>query len=139
MKIVCTLSMFRTLIVLNIVLFLISVVLPLIDGAWLSEKELDVLSYMGYEAYLSLPTFLLWGIMLGWLIVMLGMFKFYSIARTAFLWWLCITALLVVGGGLDTRTALQSFLADTGNILDGVIIALAYFSDVQKQFSTEKS
>ena len=66
---------------------------------------------------------------------MFGMFMFYAIALTVFLWWLFITTLFVMGGGLDTRTALQAFLADTGSILDGAIVALAYFSNVQNRFS----
>lgn len=131
-------SIFRGLIITNVILYTALIILPYIDSAWLSEKELDVLSYSGYGAYYTFPSFILWGIFVVWVLSMLGLIYFYDLARKVFLWWLILTSLLTIGSGLDTRTALQAFLANVSTLLDGAIIVMAYFTSVENYFKTKK-
>ena len=130
-------SIFRRLIVTNIILYTALIILPYIDSAWLSEKELDVLSYAGHGAYYTFPSFILWGIFVVWVLSMLGLFYFYEPARQVFLWWLILTSFITIGSGLDTRTALQAFLANVSTLLDGAIITMAYLTSVQNYFKKE--
>lgn len=127
-------KIFRVLIVIDILLYLSALTLPLIDGSWLSEKELDVLSYLGYEALVVMPSFVHWFILISWFSIIIAMYFFVPVSRLFFLAWLILTTILVIISGMNVMTPLDAFHSDMGNILDGVILSMAYFSGVSQRF-----
>lgn len=129
------LALFRTLIVTNICLYVIALVWPLLDVKWLSEKELDVLSYIGYGAVLTVPNIVLWGLILAWFVIMIAMFFFVRWSRVAFVTWIAISMLLMTVSGLDVKHPIEAFLTGAGSTLDGAILAIAYFSTISGNFS----
>jgi hypothetical protein len=121
---------FRGLIIINVVLYLCSLVLPFFDDAWLVERELDVLSYLGYGAMINLPSVVHWLILLTWFSAVIGMYFFIPLARLVFLILVCVSTILVIVSGMSVMTSVDAFLSDSGNIIDGVILAMAYLSSV---------
>lgn len=127
-------KIFRALIIVNVLFYLSALTLPYIDGSWLTEKELDVLSYLGYEALIVLPSFAHWFILISWFSIILAMYFFVPVSRLFFLAWLVLTTMLVIVSGMNVMTSLDAFHSDMGNILDGVILSMAYFSGVSQRF-----
>jgi len=131
-------KIFRILIIINVVVYLCAIALPFIDSNWLSEKEFDVLSYLGYEAIIELPSIINWIILLSWFLIITGMYFFISSARHFFLLWVCFTTALAITSGMSVMTALDVLYSDLGGLLDGAILAMAYFSDVSTHFQKSK-
>jgi hypothetical protein len=115
----------------------VQIILPYFDGPWLTEKELDVLSYGGYNAAVQLPDIFRWLWLVAWFVAAGGMLFFLGWARLLFLSWLVLSAFVVAVGGMQTQTAAEGFLSDAGSVFDGMLVALAYFSSLKDRFSRE--
>ncbi len=115
------------------------VVIPQIDSRFLSEIQLDVLSYNGFGAWVDFSYGYLWTV--GWLLTgswflcSFGIFFFKNWARISYFVLLIISALLIPLEGMSIQTSYDVFLSYTSTILDGAIVTFAYFSGVREKFS----
>ena len=128
-------TLFRWIIIAAAIIYAALIAIPMFDTFLLSEKELDVLSYIGFGAILYLPGSLLWLFVVLWYISMIGTILFFNWGRLLFAFWLMASSVTIALGGLEIRTASEAFLLNLGNILDGVIISIAFFSNLKDEFS----
>lgn len=127
-------KLFRTFIVFGSILYLLLLSLNYYGYQWLSNQEMDVLSYVGYKAIINFPNFILWGFVFWWFVAAVGMFLFMRWARMLFFVWVVISTVTTLLGGMHVQTAIEVFLANTGNIIDGAILLMSYTSEVKVKF-----
>jgi len=125
---------FWWLIGVDIVFYASLILLPLVDHAWLTQKELDVLSYVGYGARFDMPMLVWRGFTIIWFPIMVGMIVRWYWARVGLLLWLTASIGLTIFGGLVTKSALGAALSHAGYVVDGAIVAMAFFSSVASDF-----
>ncbi len=126
---------YRFCIILGTVTYTAYFFLPYTYG-YLDSDTGNLLSYSGYGAMFQGNAVIEYIIFTAWLMCALGMFFFYKIARTAFVFLLVSTTALVPLFGASVETAGGTLLLDITNITDGFILALAFFSPIRNEFKS---
>ena len=77
-------KIFRWIIVISTLLFIIAWLLPYYDYLWLSDEQLDLLSYDGSGSSIPSSPLIYWGWFFTWLTISVCLFFFVPIARKVF-------------------------------------------------------
>lgn len=128
-------NIFRIIIASSTILFIILCFLPYFDYFWLSDEELQILSYDGWGSELPNNLFFIWGLFLTWISISIGLFFFVPIARTAFLILLVFSVILTFFWGIRIHTPLSVLLSGIISMSDGAILIMLYFTSVSSKFS----
>ena len=127
-------SIFRISIVLSIVVYTTFVAKPYFDSSFHSDAILNILSWSGYEALVTLPFWFAWLTILIWLPVSIGMYYFNHIARTIYLILTITFTVTIPLYGAYTFTGTDIMLFQLTAFLDGAILTMAYLTSVSDQF-----
>lgn len=130
-------NLFRYIVAISTLLFLILWLLPFFDYLWLSEEELSLLAATGYGSYIPNHPVIFWGLFVSWVAASLGLFFFIPFARTAFLVLVVVSSIANFFWGFRVDTPLSIGIAGLVALSDGAIIAMAYLTSVSSYF--EKS
>ena len=127
-------KIFRTIVVTSAILFLIVTLLPFIDYLWLTNDQLELLAYDGWDSIIPNNQFIYWLLTIIWLIISVGLFFFIRIARTAFLIMQITVFIASFFWGIRISspevTAINGLIA----ISDGAILVMAYLTSVARCF-----
>ena len=69
-----------------------------------------------------------------WILSAVGMFFFQNYGRVLFLFMYVLSILMIPFFGITVSAPIESIMFSIGDVLDIVIIALAYFSPLRKYF-----
>jgi len=96
----------------------------------------ELLSTDGYAAVIDggLPLYLL--LVVARLLIMFGLLTFHPAARTLFLFLAIVTVSMSVFWGFHVIAPIEAPFLLLANIIDGVILALAYYSPASQAFRT---
>lgn len=131
-------NIFRILVVLSTFLYVFWVFIPYLPFN-LSQEELDALSWISYGAILNFPDWFWVVSTLVWVLVAIGMFFFIPIARMLYLILIVSFLFLTPFLGIGVYTALELFLLETINILDGAILTIAFLTSVSNEFKSRSN
>jgi hypothetical protein len=132
-------KLFRILVIASISLYLVEVILPFVDYLWLTQEELDLMSWTGYGGAIKSSYTLYWVMSGVWVGLFVGLFFFISVARKLFIAYLILILVLTPFFGYSVQAPFAGALNTITNILDGAIIAIAYLTSVDKLFNKEQS
>jgi len=125
--------LFRGAVVAGYIAFAAYWFLPYTYTFWAPEES-SLLSYSGYGASLQLPNIVGNFIFAVWTILALGLFYFYRIARSGLIAFILINFLLIPFNGVSVETGVGSLLLGVTQVLDGVIMAMAFYSPLADEF-----
>ena len=128
-------KLYRTLIIVSTISYLIFAGVGYVDSRFLTKDELDLLSWASYGAIIKFPPLLHWGLVFSWVPLAIGMYFFKPIARKIYLWLSIIFILANPFVGFAVFTGYEMMLYQATTFLDGAILALAYFSSIANEFS----
>ena len=126
-------------------LFRISVIISafsyaLFIGGWylftpyLSEKELDVLSWTGYGAIIEYPPIVTYALTAIWLPITIGMYFYNSKARLLYLIFTVYFIITTPLYGMFVSASFSLVFLEISNFLDGAILTMAYLTGVSQKF-----
>jgi hypothetical protein len=127
-------ALFRTFVAGATACYLVWVALPYFDEVFLHPEAQLLMKYDGYHSILGLPSAVSWIFVIVWVGLAIGMFLFLAPARTGYLILVLVFLFLTPLNGLRVQSGLESYFLDAVNILDGVVLAMAYFSKVSQYF-----
>jgi hypothetical protein len=126
--------LFQLLVVSSTVIYIIWFFLPYWSG-YLSDDEYRLAEYTGYGAILPVNHFLYYSAWFGlWLISALGLFFFQNWARHLYLALSLGTLFAVPFSGFLVAAPIDALFLNANLLLDGVILALAYFTPLAANF-----
>ncbi len=128
-------SIFRFLIITTVVLSIVVWSLPYFDHQWLSENQLLLASYSGYESlFPSVNYFTYWVPLVIWLILSVGLFYYNKFSRKAFVLFYIIETVLQLFYGMQVVTPYEAVLFTLIGLADGAIIAMMYLTSISEKF-----
>ena len=127
-------TLFRALIVASLLSYAIVVCIGHFDAPYLSEKELDLLSWYGHGAVIELSPFMNWVLILVWLPAAIGMYLFNSIARFVYLFLAILIIITTPLFGAYIALGYEFMFLQITTFLDGAILVMAYFTSVSDKF-----
>lgn len=127
-------QIFRASIILSSLSYILFIALPYLEQSFLSQQEIDALSWVGYEAVISMPNWLHWLTVFIWLPLAIGMWFLNPLARTAYLYLSIFFLILHPFTGLFVETGWGVMLFQATAFLDGAILTMAYFTGLNKEF-----
>ncbi len=77
-------KLFRYIVVISTVLFVVFWLLPYFDYLWLTEDELQLVSVDTYGSYIPNHPLIYCGLFAVWLALSIGLFFYVNVARTGF-------------------------------------------------------
>ena len=126
--------LFQLLVVSSTVIYIVWFFLPYWSG-YLSDDEYRLAEYTGYGAILPVNHFLYYSAWFGlWLISALGLFFFQNWARHLYLALSLGTLVAVPFSGFLVAAPVDALFLNANLLLDGVILALAYFTPLAASF-----
>lgn len=129
-------KIFKALIISSIATYIILLFLPYLDSFYLSQEEIDVLSWNNYGSVFPIPNWFAW-IMFGInLLIVCGLYFYVRIARTMYLWLFIILILMNPFMGIQTNTGLEGLFYQLISTLDGAILAVAYLTSINEKFTS---
>lgn len=131
-----SIKVFRVIILIACLIYIALLVAPMLDPIFLTDEELTVFSYVGYNATLNLSDTALWFLVGLWFLAIFGVYMFFNWGRVLLVFWVCLSSVLIILSGLDIRTGYESFLVNISNILDGLIISIAFFSELSSKYKS---
>jgi len=130
-------QLFRFIVVISTLLYVIFWFLPYVDYLWLTEYEIELASAEGYGGYIPQSLVLAWAQLIIWVVISVGLFFFIPLARTAFVLMLVITAITNFLWGFLVMEPISAGLISIITTSDGVILTMMYLTSLSKYF--EKS
>lgn len=127
-------AIFRLLVVVQALLTAVYWLLPYFDYHWLSIEELLVLEDSGTGAAFISGDFFFWGIFAIWMALSLGLYFFVRLAREAFVVFYLVNFGLTLFMGVQVLTLLDQVVLGLLQVVDGMLIAIAYFTSVSQKF-----
>lgn len=129
---------FRLLVLTNLFLSIVSGILPFFEDSWLSEVEKRLRDFDGHGAllrYTGIFSFIIAVITITvGIICLVGLLVFNKSARLLFVFLDAWSVLYQYFAGVRVLVAYDAMLYGVISILDGVILAMAYFSPVNRRF-----
>ena len=126
---------FRILVMLSVLAYVLFVLYPLIGPAPESPFAGQIISLSGYGSAFELPEAVDWAIIVLWILLAIGIYNFKRLARTGYLVLLILELAVLPFIGMQILTAAELFLFSIVCILDGAILAMAFFSSVSEKFA----
>ena len=126
-------TFYRTCIIVGAILYIAFWFMPYSYGYYNGEIQ-SLLSYTGFAATIQFSDTVSWIIFFMFLFCSLGMYLYRKIFRTAFL--LLLTTITIISSltGVSVITGVDVMLNDITSILDGAVLAMAYFSPIKDKF-----
>ena len=129
-------QIFRALVALNLVLFLIFSTLPFFDAQWYDVEVQNLRDWANFNAILSHPLFYYVYVVAG-VLIPIGLFFFIQGARQAFAAYWLVSTFFGLLYGISILTPLEATLGAIVGALDGAIITMSFFTSVSKQWQTD--
>jgi hypothetical protein len=85
-----------------------------------------------------MPVWIIWPIIALWIAAAVGVCRFNPRARFLLAALSAFGLLLLLLGGVMTRTAFEAFAGAGGTLMNGGVLALAYCSSLKERFKSEK-
>jgi len=127
-------KIFRILVILSTISYACFIIAPYIDYSFLTEKEIDILSWDGYQAVYILPEWLVWISILIWIPLTIGMYLFNPIARKIYLVLIIMFFIDTLFAGLFVKTSHEIVLYQLTSFFDGVVLTMAYLTSISNKF-----
>ncbi len=127
-------TLFRLLIVVSTLIFLVSLALPYFDWRWLTEWQISMVHEAGYDAIVYVSMTIYAPLLIAFLVSSIGMFFFQAWARLLFALTSAVAVIFSVLGGMDIQPGYARALTDLNLLLDGAIIAIAYLTGLSARF-----
>ena len=126
------------LILISVGLYVGVIFLRHIETMFYSEDTMDMVRWSGYGAFFDWRAqSVLWhGLLLAYGVVCVGLIYFKSWARECFLLLAVVLIFSNLIYGVTVHTELSSIYAHILWMLDGIIIAVMYFSELKEEFNT---
>ena len=128
-------KLFRTLIITSVVLYLAFHTMPYLDYTSLTENELDLLSWGGYNSTIPGEPYTSYAIAIIWLCISISLFFYINIARLLFAIMLIFTAILSPFTGYAVYTAIGNTIVSILEMIDGALLIMMYFTSVSTKFT----
>jgi len=129
-------SLFRYLVLLSIALYAVWFIIPYFSAQLYSSDTYDALSWAGFGATFSFEilTVISYGFLAMFGVVSLGLIYFKNWARLGFSVLIAFSVLAPIIYGISVETEVESFLGQVITLVDGVLLALMYFSSISSEF-----
>jgi hypothetical protein len=127
-------TIFRTLLVTSIVIFVGTYWLPYFDTGLFPDGMNDMRTYDGLFAILPMTPGLEILIFILGAAIPIAMYFFVAGSRLAFVTLTVVLLVAHLGFGVRVLTPIDVFLGDLIALLDGAILAIAYFTSVASRF-----
>jgi len=127
-------KLFRYIVAISTVLFIVTWFLPYYDYMWLTEEELNLANANMANSYIPNTATFFWVQSIIWVAVSIGLFLYIPIARTAFLILMVLSFIAVFFSGFYVMPPLQAGINSIIGLSDGVILSMAYLTSVAKCF-----
>lgn len=131
--------LFRTLLVASLLLYVGWVASYYYAFVLFSEDVAKVVVHNGAEAWVYLPEGLFWILPVLWLIATIGMWQFSQGARGFFVALTLASIALSVVSGISIQSGPQAAVAQVINLIDGAILAMAFFTSLDSEFRKNAS
>lgn len=126
--------LFRSLVVAAVLLHLVLWLVPLSDGGWVDGFGGWLLDFDGYGAAVRYNPVLYWCLFSSWLLILAGLFFYVAAARSGFLVLTGISIGLSFYWGVRVLAPREAALDSLLAVIDGALIAMAYFSPLRMEF-----
>lgn len=126
--------LFRVLIVIALLLYVVLWLAPFAAHRWLEVFNVWLLDFDGYGALIAYSPVLYWCLFASWLLILTGLFFHVPTARPGFVILTVISVGLGFVWGVRVLTPYEAALGSLLAIIDGALIAMAYWSPVQAKF-----
>jgi len=101
---------------------------------YLDAESQQILSYGGIKASIYLPNWVFNIYLILTIISYIGMYLFRKAFRLLFVSILVLSIPLETLFGMVVMTGIEAAMLDISNILSGIVIALAYFTELKSKF-----
>ncbi len=101
---------------------------------YLDAESQQILSYGGIKASIYLPDWFFNIYLILTIISYIGMYLFRKAFRLLFVLILAVSIPLETLFGMVVMTGIEATMLDISNILSGIVIALAYFTELKSKF-----
>lgn len=128
-------TIFRALVIINVLFTLAIWALPIFEHSWLSEGQMYALSLNGLESKLTLSDAGYWVQLVIWLAISAGLFFYVRLAKYAFVAFYVVQTILSFFWGMWVLTPYASVLISLIGLIDGALIFMLFFSSVANRFS----
>ena len=122
-------TIYRTMIVVSLLTYYMYVGVGYVDTPYLSEEELNLLSWGGHGAIIQFHPIVHWGLVFIWLPLAIGMWFYNSLSRKLYLILAMSFLMLNPFVGYSVSTGYEMMFYQTTTFLDGAILAMAYFTN----------
>ncbi len=130
---------FRTLVILNLGLYLLWFHFPYVDPFLFDETSVELWALSGIDAKFDFPTWYGYLWVLYWILVAVGLFQFYRWSRDALIIGYVLGFLLAPIYGTVLESPASTALGDLNTLLDGIVLGMAYFSPLADKFGKVRS
>lgn len=130
--------LFRPLVAVAIGLHLFLWLLPLAGPRWIPGFDVWLLRFDGYGAAMQHGPVLYWCLLACWVLILVGLFFYVAAARFALVLLVAVSATLSLTWGVRVLTAYESTLDTLAAVIDGVVLAVAYWSPVRAEFEKQR-
>lgn len=128
-------KLFRILVATSTITFVLAAFSPRLNWGAVWPETSDLLRHDGSMAIMPLPTFVVALLMLLWVSVAVGLWQFNRHARLSFLLLTAMSVVLTALGGISVQLPFEVVLEYAVALMDGAIVAMAYFSPVAEKFA----
>lgn len=132
-------KIFRILLVVSLLLYFGWMASFYYAYSLFSNEVADAIAHTGSAAFISLPNSIFWIFPALWLIATVGMLQFSNGARQFFVFLTVVSLGMGAVSGMLIQTGPQAALIEVVNLLDGAIIAIAFFTSVDMEFKNSAS
>ena len=129
-----TITVYKTAIVISLMLVTPLWILPYVDYLWLTEKELSVLGWSGYGAMVEVSAVAYWCLYGIIVLNMVGLYFLKNMARNVFALFVFSSIFLPALWGFTVATPLEAAVSFSIAVLYGVLLTLSFTKPLTDQF-----
>lgn len=108
---------------------------PLIEHPWLKGFDVWLLDFDGSGAVVPYNPILYWCLFSSRLLVLTGLFFYVAAARSCLVLLTIASIVLSITWGIRVLTPYEVALSELLSVVDGTLIAMAYWSPVSEEFA----
>ena len=131
------LILFRSLILISLISYVIYWTLPFYDYQWMNDIELDALNYHGYNSIIpssNIINMIPWTIFVLWIISYIGIFLYINMFRHLFFILFIMDIMLVPFWGLGVFPSSSLFFINITISTTGALLIMLYCTTVGDKF-----